>query len=77
MFQVEQDTLRIGDLARRYGVCPESLRVWERSGLIPPAARTPGGHRRYTSEHLDALDQILQPLSLDPSFAPEGDRQLV
>lgn len=51
--------LRIGPLADRFGVSPESLRVWERRGLIPPARRTPGGHRRYGTEHLDALEHLL------------------
>lgn len=51
--------LRIGDLVERYGVSAEALRVWERQGLIPPARRTPGGHRRYAEEHLAALDRLL------------------
>ncbi len=32
--------MSIGKLADRYGVSPESLRVWERLGLIPAAHRT-------------------------------------
>ena len=51
----------IGVLARRYGVSAESIRNWERQGLIPPARRTPGGHRRYGPEHQRALDAVIVP----------------
>ena len=64
MIEIEsREILRIGPLATRYGVSTESLRVWERRGLIPPSHRTPGGHRRYGEEHLRALDQLLGPQS--------------
>lgn len=56
-----RSNFRIGDLASRYGVSAESIRNWERRGLIPPAVRTPGGHRRYTIEHRAALDAIIVP----------------
>jgi methanogenic corrinoid protein MtbC1 len=40
--------LRIGELARRVGVSPETLRAWERRyGLLRPA-RTPAGYRLYS-----------------------------
>ena len=57
-----QPIQKIGALAERYGVSAESLRVWERQGLIPPARRTPGGHRRYGREHVEALDKMLPPI---------------
>ena len=53
------DLIPIGDLVSRYGVAPQSLRNWEQQGLIPPARRTPGGHRRYGAEHVAALDRLL------------------
>ena len=63
--------MTIGFLAERYGVSAESLRVWERQGQIPPAARTPGGHRRYHHAHLEALDRMFgtTPVSSDPAGA--------
>lgn len=51
-------TLSIGDLVTRYSVAPQSLRNWEQQGQIPPSRRTPGGHRRYGPEHIDALDRL-------------------
>jgi DNA-binding transcriptional MerR regulator/methylmalonyl-CoA mutase cobalamin-binding subunit len=39
--------LRVGELARRVGVSPETLRAWERRyGVLRPT-RTPGGYRVY------------------------------
>jgi MerR family transcriptional regulator, mercuric resistance operon regulatory protein len=37
----------IGALARRTGVNIETIRYYERSGLLPKPARTPAGYRAY------------------------------
>jgi len=69
--ETPSQSFSIGILAERYGVSTESLRNWERAGLIPPATRTPGGHRRYTVDHFRALNKLLVapiaplPVSLD------------
>ncbi len=47
--------LRPVDLAREHGVSTQAVRNHERDGLLPPAARTPGGHRSYTAVHAAAL----------------------
>lgn len=59
MVSLETRTFSIGVLTRRFNVSAESLRNWERAGLIPPAHRTPGGHRRYGQCHIDAVHQLL------------------
>ena len=42
--------VRVGELARRVGVAPETLRAWERRyGVLRPA-RTPGGYRVYGAD---------------------------
>jgi methanogenic corrinoid protein MtbC1 len=42
--------LRVGELAGRIGVAPETLRAWERRyGVLHPS-RTPGGYRVYGPE---------------------------
>ena len=47
--------LRIGELARRVGVSPESLRAWERRyGLLEPS-RTAGGFRLYTDADVERI----------------------
>ncbi len=55
--------ITIGSLATRFGVSCESLRNWERQGLIPPSRRTPGGHRRYAMDHVEALSALIGPPS--------------
>ena len=45
----------IGDLARQTGTKVETIRWYERDGIMPAPARTEGGHRLYTRTHLDRL----------------------
>ena len=42
-----QATLGAGDLARLTGVSTDTLRHYERKGLLPLPPRTAGGYRRY------------------------------
>ena len=42
--------MRIGETARRAGVNIETLRYYERRGLLPEPPRTPFGHRSYDEE---------------------------
>ncbi|WP_262423325.1 MerR family DNA-binding transcriptional regulator [Brevundimonas denitrificans] len=37
----------IGELSARAGVHLETIRYYERIGLLPPPGRTSNGHRRY------------------------------
>lgn len=50
--------LRTGDLASRIGVHPEAIRYYELRGLLPRPARTRGGYRVYTREHLERVEFI-------------------
>jgi DNA-binding transcriptional MerR regulator len=50
--------LSIGDLARATGVKPTTIRWYEAEGLLPPPARTEGGHRAYGRTQLDRLGFI-------------------
>lgn len=51
-------TLSIGDLGRRTHCKVQTIRWYEQVGLLPPPARTSGGHRVYGGEHLARLDFI-------------------
>jgi len=47
--------LRIGELAKQVGVSPDTLRYYERLGLISRAARTDGGYRQYPASALEEV----------------------
>ncbi len=47
--------LSIGDLAAQTGTKVETIRYYERTGLMPPPARTAGNHRAYAQAHADRL----------------------
>jgi DNA-binding transcriptional MerR regulator len=47
--------MTIGDLARRAGVGVETVRFYQRRGLLAEPARRPGSRRLYTTEHLKVL----------------------
>ena len=42
--------MRIGDVAEKAGVNVETLRYYERRGLLPEPDRSPGGHRDYDED---------------------------
>jgi len=48
-------SLKIGELARRSGLSVETLRYYERRGLIPPPERLPSGYRVYPPAILQRL----------------------
>jgi DNA-binding transcriptional MerR regulator len=45
----------IGDMSGQTGTKVETIRYYEKAGLMPPAARTAGNHRAYTRAHIDRL----------------------
>ena len=47
--------LLIGELADRTGVNIETIRYYERVGLLPPPPRTQGKHRAYDERHAQRL----------------------
>jgi MerR family transcriptional regulator, copper efflux regulator len=47
--------VRIGEVARRAGVGVETIRFYERKGLVPEPPRTPAGYRQYTEEAVSRL----------------------
>jgi Cd(II)/Pb(II)-responsive transcriptional regulator len=57
--------MRIGELAQASGTPIETIRFYEREGLLPPAARTDGNYRIYTPRHAERLAFIRQCRSLD------------
>jgi MerR family mercuric resistance operon transcriptional regulator len=52
------DALTLGGLAREAGVNPETIRYYERRGLLPEPPRTPSGYRQYSPDDRDRLALI-------------------
>jgi DNA-binding transcriptional MerR regulator len=68
----------IGELAERAGVTVKTVRFYSDRGLLPEAARSGGGHRRYGPEALDRLRLIRSLRALDlpvPAVGRVVDRE--
>jgi len=47
--------LRVAELAEAVGLSADTIRYYERVGLLPPQARTPAGYRAYDGGAVDRL----------------------
>ncbi|HYV73215.1 MAG TPA: helix-turn-helix transcriptional regulator [Candidatus Binatia bacterium] len=54
----KQGAYMISAVAEMYGIHPQTLRLYEREGLLKPS-RTEGNTRLYTDEDLERLEIIL------------------
>lgn len=68
-------SLKIGELARRAHCPAETIRYYEREGLLPEPTRTSGNYRLYGREHVERLAFIRNCRSLDMTL--EEIRQLL
>ena len=50
--------MKIGELAKAAHTQVETIRYYEREGLLPQTPRTEGNYRVYGSEHVDRLSFI-------------------
>lgn len=67
--------LSIGTLAARSGIKIETIRYYERIGIMPEPPRSAAGYRRYTDAHLQRLIFIRRGRELD--FSLEALRTLL
>lgn len=51
--------MTIREVSEKYGVSADTLRYYERIGLLPPVTRTESGIRNYTESDLSWLELIL------------------
>ena len=51
------NTYKISDVAEIFGIHEDTLRNWEKEGLIAPIRIGKRGDRRYTQEHIDAITE--------------------
>lgn len=61
--------LKIGQLADRTGLTRKAIRLYEASGILPPAARGPNGYRLYTDEAVGMLAFVKQAAGLGLTLA--------
>ena len=70
------DTLTIGQLAERAGVTPETIRYYEREGVLPTPARSgAGSYRRYHASDAARLRFIRR--ARDLGFSLDEVRELL
>ncbi|MCW1432453.1 MerR family transcriptional regulator [Novosphingobium sp. JCM 18896] len=67
--------MKIGDLAKLTDTRVETIRFYEKEGLIPPPARTSGNYRIYEQSHLNRLSFIRR--SRDLGFTLDQVRHLL
>lgn len=67
--------LKIGEVARQTGIGIETLRFYERSGLLDRPVRTQAGYRLYNSEALLTLEFIKRAQTL--GFSLNEIRQII
>jgi MerR family mercuric resistance operon transcriptional regulator len=70
-----RDSYSIGELATQAGVHLETIRYFERIGLLPPAVRSTGGHRQFSGQHLARLNFIRR--ARDMGFSQQEVRALL
>jgi Cd(II)/Pb(II)-responsive transcriptional regulator len=61
--------INIGELARRTLCQVETIRYYEREGLLPTPARSQGNYRQYDATHVERLSFIRHCRSLDMTLA--------
>lgn len=57
--------IKIGELAKRTGATVETIRYYEKEGLLPEPSRSAGNYRLYNEEHIERLQFILHCRTLD------------
>ena len=57
--------IKIGELAKRTGTTVETIRYYEKVGLLPEPSRSDGNYRLYGEAHIERLQFILHCRTLD------------
>src|ERR1700680_4003769 len=72
---MDSPILTIGHLAKATGTKVETIRFYEKTGLLPAPARTEGNYRAYAADHLNRLSFIRRVRDL--GFSLEQVRELL
>ncbi len=65
--------MQIGQLARRSGVPIDTVRYYERNGILPPPQRRASGYRQYTDDDVARLRFVRRAKALGFSLAEIRD----
>lgn len=60
MMGMRHHAISIGELSRRSGLSPHTLRFYEAAGILKPAARSASGHRQYHDDDVRWLEFVLR-----------------
>jgi Cd(II)/Pb(II)-responsive transcriptional regulator len=66
---LDHNALKIGQLSEATGVDVETIRYYEKSGLLPAPARLANGYRAYGQAHLERLAFVRHCRALDIPLA--------
>lgn len=61
--------MRIGEMAKHTGCDIETIRYYEKAGVLPEPGRSDAGYREYQPEHLERLQFIRHCRSLQMSLS--------
>ncbi|MCZ6560493.1 MAG: helix-turn-helix domain-containing protein [Gammaproteobacteria bacterium] len=67
--QKAESGMQIGQLSKKTGCNIETIRYYEKRGLLPSPPRTAGGYRLYDSDHLKRLTFVMRSRDLGFSMA--------
>ncbi len=67
------EQMKIGELSRRAGVNVQTVRYYERRGLLEPTSRRASGYREYEIDALDRLHFIKRAQELGFTLAEIGE----
>jgi MerR family transcriptional regulator, copper efflux regulator len=65
--------MRIGELARRTGVPADTLRFYEREGVLPKSARSANGYREYDEADAEHVRLLVDLRSLEIPLADAAE----
>ena len=65
--------LQIGEVAKQSGIGVETVRFYEREGLIPPPDRSPSGYRQYPASVISRVQFIRHAKALGFSLKEIGE----
>jgi len=54
----------IGQVAKMLGISVQSLRNWEKQGIIPKPKRRPTNHREYADADIEAIKEYLKKIKV-------------